>query len=118
MSASLTADTINQGLSYGALAAVIAGVPPEVALGSLAGAVIFVTSAVEYPVKSRVLLGATQLSLRSSLLQTHSINPYRRCQHDPHHHTGLVRAGHCLLRRRVRCGDCRGAGWDMAVSPL
>lgn len=40
MSASLTADTINQGLSYGALAAVIAGVPPEVALGSLAGAVI------------------------------------------------------------------------------
>lgn len=46
MSASLTADTINQGLSYGALAAVIAGVPPEVALGSLAGAVIFVTSAV------------------------------------------------------------------------
>ena len=56
MSASLTADTINQGLSYGALAAVIAGVPPEVALGSLAGAVIFVTSAVEYPVKRRVLL--------------------------------------------------------------
>ncbi|HHB7911325.1 TPA: putative holin, partial [Klebsiella pneumoniae] len=30
--------------------------PPEVALGSLAGAVIFVTSAVEYPVKRRVLL--------------------------------------------------------------
>ncbi len=52
MSASLTADTINQGLSYGALAAVIAGVPPEVALGSLAGAVIFVTSAVEYPVSA------------------------------------------------------------------
>lgn len=117
MSASLTADTINQGLSYGALAAVIAGVPPEVALGSLAGAVIFVTSAVEYPVKRRVL-GAAQLSLRSSLLQTHSINPYRRGQHDPHHHTGLVRAGYCLLRRRVRCGNCRGAGRDMAVSPL
>ncbi|OYI11715.1 hypothetical protein CI724_16480 [Shigella sonnei] len=56
MSASLTADTINQGLSYGALAAVIAGVPPEVALGSLAGAVIFVTSAVEYPIKRRLLL--------------------------------------------------------------
>ena len=56
MSASLTADTINQGLSYGALAADIAGVPPEVALGSLAGAVIFVTSAVEYPVRRRVLL--------------------------------------------------------------
>ena len=105
MSASLTADTINQGLSYGALAAVIAGVPPEVALGSLAG------QAPRSP-------GATQLSLRSSLLQTHSINPYRRCQHDPHHHTGLVRAGYCLLRRRVRCGNCRGAGRDMAVSPL
>lgn len=117
MSASLTADTINQGLSYGALAAVIAGVPPEVALGSLAGAVIFVTSAVEYPVKRRVLLALLSF-LRSSLLQTHSINPYRRCQHDPHHHTGLVRAGHCLLRRRVRCRNCRGAGWDMAVSPL
>ena len=49
MSGTLTADTVNQGLSYGALAAVVAGVPPEVALGSLAGAVIFVTSAVEYP---------------------------------------------------------------------
>lgn len=56
MSASLTADTINQGLSYGALAAVVAGVPPEVALGALAGAVIFVTSAIEHPVKRRVLL--------------------------------------------------------------
>ncbi|MEV9403069.1 putative holin [Klebsiella pneumoniae] len=56
MSATLTADTINQGLSYGALAAVIAGAPPEVALGSLAGAVIFVTSAVEYPVRRRVIL--------------------------------------------------------------
>lgn len=117
MSASLTADTINQGLSYGALAAVIAGVPPEVALGSLAGAVIFVTSAVEYPVKRRVLLALLSF-LCGLLLQTHSINPYRRCQHDPHHHTGLVRAGCCLLRRRVRCGNCRGAGRDMAVSPL
>lgn len=56
MSGTLTADTLNQGLSYGALAAVVAGVPPEVALGSLAGAVIFVTSAIEYPVKRRVLL--------------------------------------------------------------
>ena len=100
MSASLTADTINQGLSYGALAAVIAGVPPEVALGSLAGAVIFVTSAVEYPVKRRVLLAL--LSFLCGLL----------------FYTGLVRAGHCLLRRRVRCRNCRGAGWDMAVSPL
>lgn len=56
MSAALSADTINQGLSYGALAAVLAGVPPEVALGSLAGAVIFVTSAVEYPMRRRLLL--------------------------------------------------------------
>lgn len=56
MSGTLTADTLNQGLSYGALAAVVAGVPPEVALGSLAGAVIFVTSAIEYPVRRRVLL--------------------------------------------------------------
>ncbi|HHS9706487.1 TPA: putative holin [Raoultella planticola] len=56
MSGTLTADTLNQGLSYGALAAVVAGVPPEVALGSLAGAVIFVTSAIEYPIRRRVLL--------------------------------------------------------------
>ncbi|UXE39499.1 phage holin family protein [Raoultella ornithinolytica] len=56
MSGTLTADTLNQGLSYGALAAVVAGVPPEVELGSLAGAVIFVTSAIEYPVRRRVLL--------------------------------------------------------------
>ncbi|MFL7749358.1 putative holin [Raoultella ornithinolytica] len=56
MSGTLTADTLNQGLSYGALAAVVAGVPPEVVLGSLAGAVIFVTSAIEYPVRRRVLL--------------------------------------------------------------
>ncbi|EGY0153677.1 putative holin [Escherichia coli] len=66
MSASLTADTINQGLSYGALAAVIAGVPPEVALGSLAGTVIFVTSAVEYPIRRRVLL--SMLSFLCGLL--------------------------------------------------
>ncbi|EMX0849509.1 hypothetical protein AAF302_000718 [Pluralibacter gergoviae] len=52
----MTVDAVNQGLSYGALAAVIAGVPPEVALGSLAGAVIFVTSANEYPVRRRFLL--------------------------------------------------------------
>ncbi|WP_221918660.1 putative holin [Klebsiella oxytoca] len=56
MPGTLTADTVNQGLSYGALAAVVAGVPPEVALGSLAGAVIFVTSAIEYPIRRRVLL--------------------------------------------------------------
>ncbi|MES3382691.1 putative holin [Enterobacter hormaechei] len=56
MSATLTAGSINQGLTYGALGAVLAGVPPEVALGSLAGAVIFVTSAVEYPIKRRLFL--------------------------------------------------------------
>lgn len=56
MSAALTASSINQGLSYGALAAVVVGVPPEVALGSLAGAVIFVTSAIEYQIKRRLLL--------------------------------------------------------------
>lgn len=56
MSHSLTTETLNQGLSLGALASVVAGVPPEVALGALAGAVIFVTSAVEYPIKRRLLL--------------------------------------------------------------
>ena len=56
MSFQLTNETSNQWLSVSSLAAVIAGVPPEVALGALAGAVIFVTSAVEYPFKRRVLL--------------------------------------------------------------
>lgn len=56
MSFQLTGESINQWFSLGSLAAVIAGVPPEVALGSLSGAVIFVTSAVEYPVRRRVLL--------------------------------------------------------------
>lgn len=56
MSVQLTGESLNQWLSMGSLAAVIAGVPPEVALGSLAGAVIFVTSAVEYPIHRRVLL--------------------------------------------------------------
>jgi hypothetical protein len=45
---------------------VVAGVPPEVALGALAGAVIFVTSAVEYPIKRRLLL--TFLSFFCGLL--------------------------------------------------
>ena len=89
MSVSLTADTINQGLSYGALAAVIAGVPPEVALGSLAGAVIFVTSAVEYPVRRRVLLSLVSFSLRASLLQTNILDTNRDCQHDTENNTGL-----------------------------
>ncbi|MBS8540825.1 hypothetical protein KEQ88_03720 [Escherichia coli] len=56
MNGTVTADSMNQGLSLGALASVVYGVPPEVALGALAGAVIFVTSAVEYPVRRRVLL--------------------------------------------------------------
>lgn len=41
MSVQLTSESLNQWLSMSSLAAVIAGVPPEVALGSLAGAVIF-----------------------------------------------------------------------------
>lgn len=56
MATSLTTESLNQGLSLGALASVVAGVPQEVALGALAGAVIFVTSAVEYPIKRRLLL--------------------------------------------------------------
>ncbi|HFU3106629.1 TPA: putative holin [Escherichia coli] len=56
MNGTVTADSLNQGLSLGALASVVYGAPPEVALGALAGAVIFVTSAVEYPVRRRVLL--------------------------------------------------------------
>ncbi|EFN8572521.1 hypothetical protein D5R29_02240 [Escherichia coli] len=56
MNGTVTADSLNQGLSLGALASVVYGVPPEVALGALAGSVIFVTSAVEYPVRRRVLL--------------------------------------------------------------
>ena len=56
MNGTVTADSLNQGLSLGALASVVYGVPPEVALGALAGAVIFVPSAVEYPVRRRVLL--------------------------------------------------------------
>ncbi|EEW1541454.1 hypothetical protein D9E89_23260 [Escherichia coli] len=56
MATTLTTESLNQGLSLGALASFVAGVPPEVALGALAGAVIFVTSAVEYPIKRRLLL--------------------------------------------------------------
>ncbi len=56
MNGTVTADSLNQGLSLGALASVVYGVPPEVALGALAGAVIFVTSAVEYPIRRRLLL--------------------------------------------------------------
>ncbi|HCC6604010.1 TPA: hypothetical protein L1A56_002561, partial [Escherichia coli] len=56
MSVNITTESLNQWLSVSSLAAVIVGVPPEVALGALAGAVIFVTSAVEYPIRRRVLL--------------------------------------------------------------
>ncbi|HAM6831782.1 TPA: hypothetical protein IB910_004867, partial [Escherichia coli] len=66
MSFQLTNETSNQWLSVSSLAAVIAGVPPEVALGALAGAVIFVTSAVEYPIRRRVLL--SMLSFLCGLL--------------------------------------------------
>lgn len=52
----LTTESVNQGLSLTALASVFVGIPPEVALGALAGAVIFVTSAVEYPIRRRLLL--------------------------------------------------------------
>lgn len=56
MSASMTVSDINQGLSIGALGAWLVGVPSEVVIGSLAGAVIFVTFAAEYPIKRRLLL--------------------------------------------------------------
>ena len=66
MSHTMTTDTLNHGLSFSALMSVVAGVPPEVALGALAGAVIFVTSAVEYPIRRRVLL--SMLSFLCGLL--------------------------------------------------
>lgn len=56
MSLQFTGFSLNQYLSACSLVSVLAGVPPEVALGSLSGSVIFVTSAVEYPVRRRVLL--------------------------------------------------------------
>ncbi len=56
MSASMTVSDVNQGLSLGALSAWLVGVPPEVVIGSLAGAVIFVTFATEFPIKRRLLL--------------------------------------------------------------
>ena len=39
MQVTLNSDTLNQFLSMSSLAAVMAGAPPEVALGSLSGAV-------------------------------------------------------------------------------
>ena len=56
MSLQFTSFSLNQYLSACSLVSVLAGVPPEVALGSLSGSVIFVTSAVEYSIFRRVLL--------------------------------------------------------------
>lgn len=56
MSASMTVSDINQGLGTGALAAWLVGVPLEVVIGALAGAVIFVTFAAEYEIKRRLYL--------------------------------------------------------------
>ena len=81
MSAQVTSEQLNQLLSFGSLAAVIAGVPPEVALGALAG------SRVPHPSPGAPV--DAQLSLRPSLLQTSSINSYRHSQPDPYHHAGL-----------------------------
>ena len=88
MSAQVTSEQLNQLLSFGSLAAVIAGVPPEVALGALAGAVIFyLCSRVPHPSPGAPF--DAQLSLWPSLLQTSSINSYRHSQPDPYHHAGL-----------------------------
>jgi len=56
MSASMTVSDVNHGLSLGALGAWLVGVPSEVVIGGLAGAVIFVTFAAEYPIKRRLIL--------------------------------------------------------------
>ena len=77
MSAQVTSEQLNQLLSFGSLAAVIAGVPPEVALGALAGAVIFCYLCSRVPHPSPGAPVDAQLSLRPSLLQTSSINSYR-----------------------------------------
>ncbi|HCP9430664.1 TPA: hypothetical protein OF685_003811 [Escherichia coli] len=66
MSGVFTNYQLNQSIGVGGMIAFIAGVPPEVALGSLSGAVIFITSAVEYPVRRRVLL--SMLSFLCGLL--------------------------------------------------
>lgn len=56
MPVGITNECLNQWLSFYALASIIAGAPPEVALVSLAGAVIFVTPTLGYPIHRRVLL--------------------------------------------------------------
>lgn len=118
MSAQVTSEQLNQLLSFGSLAAVIAGVPPEVALGALAGAVIFVTSAVEYPIRRRVLLSmlsflcgllfykpaASILIGIASLIPTITQDSFEKRD--------------CFLCRRIRVSNCRCAYWYMALSPF
>ncbi len=89
MSFQLTNETSNQWLSVSSLAAVIAGVPPEVALGALGwgGNFCYLCSRVPHPSPGAPV--DAQLSLRPSLLQTSSINSYRHSQPDPYHHAGL-----------------------------
>lgn len=81
MSASMTVSDVNQGLSLGALGAWLVGVPSEVVIGGLAGAVIFVTFAAEYPIKAETASFRDQLLLRASLLQTNGNHPHRSCSH-------------------------------------
>ncbi|WP_261849822.1 phage holin family protein [Pectobacterium araliae] len=47
---------VTQALTGTALAAFLVGLPAEVVLGAFAGAVIFVTSAIEYPIRRRLFL--------------------------------------------------------------
>lgn len=118
MSVNITTESLNQWLSVSSLAAVIVGVPPEVALGALAGAVIFVTSAVEYPIRRRVFLSMLSFLCGLLFLQTSSINSYRHSQPDPYHHAGLVRERDCFLCWRIRISNCRSANWYLALSPF
>lgn len=49
MSVQLTSESLNQWLSMSSLVAVIAGAPPEVALGALSGAVILLPLPLSIP---------------------------------------------------------------------
>ena len=127
MSFQLTNETSNQWLSVSSLAAVIAGVPPEVALGALAGAVIFVTSAVEYPIRRRVLLSmlsflcgllfykpaASILIGIASLIPTITQDSFEK---------GIDKAvldgKIAFLSWRIRVSNCCCAYWYMALSPF
>lgn len=117
MSVNITTESLNQWLSVSSLAAVIVGVPPEVALGALAGAVIFVTSAVEYPIRRRVFLSmlsflcgllfykpaASILIGIASLIPTITQDSFEK---------GIV---FCW---RIRISNCRSANWYLALSPF